>query len=142
MATVTYTLSGDTVNFAFTPTSGTGAHTYRLTFTSGLLTASDTFAGDIEFPPYDISVQGVGAGTSYSFAWTWGTYAEGEYSEIENGTITVEVPSDDPRAATQSQWEDLIDRVKAKSDVVINMTTTDPGEGAATTANTFTAVYQ
>lgn len=142
MATVTYTISGDTVNFEFTPTSGTGAYTYHLTFTSGTLTSTEAFAGDVDFPPYNVSVQGVQEGTSYTFAWSWGTYAEGEYSEIENGTITVEVPEDPPMTAKQSQWEDLIDRIKAKSDVVITMTTTDPGEGAPTTANSFTAVYQ
>jgi len=49
--------------------------------------------------------------------------------------------STDPKIATQGQWEDLATRVKAKSDVVISMTTTDPGEGSALAENNFIAVY-
>ena len=49
--------------------------------------------------------------------------------------------STDPRTATEAQWGDLVDRVKAKSDVQITMTTTDPGEGSPLAANNFVAVY-
>lgn len=51
------------------------------------------------------------------------------------------IPDNTPKTATQTQWEDLAGRIKAKSDVQITMTATDPGEGAATSANTFIAVY-
>ena len=47
----------------------------------------------------------------------------------------------DLKTATQGQWEDLASRVKAKSDVVITMTTTDPGEGSALAANNYIGVY-
>lgn len=53
--------------------------------------------------------------------------------------------SSDPRTATEGQWEDLIDKVKAKANLVdvptITMTTTDPGEGAALADGHFIAVY-
>ena len=46
------------------------------------------------------------------------------------------------KIAPQAQWEDLADRVNAKSDVKITMTTTDPGEGAPLAPNNFIAVYE
>lgn len=53
--------------------------------------------------------------------------------------------SSDPRTATEGQWEDLIDKVKAKANLVdvptIQMTTTDPGEGSALADGHFIAVY-
>lgn len=49
--------------------------------------------------------------------------------------------STDPKTATQGQWEDLATRVKAKSDVVISMTATDPGEGSALAADHYIGVY-
>ncbi len=53
--------------------------------------------------------------------------------------------SSDPRTATEGQWEDLIDKVKDKADLVdvptIQMTTTDPGEGAPLADGHFIAVY-
>lgn len=53
--------------------------------------------------------------------------------------------SSDPRTATEEQWEDLIDKVKGKADLVdvptIQMTTTDPGEGAPLADGHFIAVY-
>lgn len=53
--------------------------------------------------------------------------------------------SSDPKIATEEQWEDLIDKVKDKADLVdvptIQMTTTDPGEGAPLTDGHFIAVY-
>lgn len=51
----------------------------------------------------------------------------------------------DPKMATQEQWEDLADKIQAKAnsaDVpVITMTTVDPGEGASLAENHFIAVY-
>lgn len=56
-------------------------------------------------------------------------------------TATFTTLPDEPRTATESQWVDLANRVKAKSDVQITMTSTDPGEGASLAANNFIAVY-
>lgn len=94
-------------------------------------------------------------------------------------TATFTTLPDEPRTATESQWQDLAARVKAKADAssiptvnnstitvtnngldkgtfttnqatagtvaldypTITMTTTDPGEGAAISANNYVAVY-
>lgn len=51
----------------------------------------------------------------------------------------------DPRIATQGQWEDMIGIIKSKADSSdtpsITMTTTDPGEGAAIGENEYIGVY-
>lgn len=55
----------------------------------------------------------------------------------------------DPRTATQEQWEDMIGIIKSKADSSdiptnvpsITMTTTDPGEGSALAANHYIGVY-
>lgn len=49
--------------------------------------------------------------------------------------------ADEPKVATESMWADLASKVKTKSDVVITMTTTDPGEGSGLAANNYVAVY-
>lgn len=45
----------------------------------------------------------------------------------------------DPKIATQRQWEDLANKVQSKATVL--MTTTDPGEGSALEENHFIGVY-
>ena len=58
----------------------------------------------------------------------------------------VTTSTDDPKVATESQWQDLANRVKAKADSssvpIIAMTTTDPGEGQPLAANHFIGVYE
>lgn len=56
-------------------------------------------------------------------------------------TATFTTLTDEPKTATESQWQDLANRVKAKSDVQITMTSTDPGEGAVLAADNYIAVY-
>lgn len=141
MATVTYTLSGDSVTFAFTPTTPASAHTYQITYTSGTLTGSTSVAGAGEPGPYYTTITGLEGGQTYNFDWDWSYYDEGETIQVEQGSVSVVTPEDTPKTARMSQWEDLATRVKAKSDVVISMTTTDPGEGSALAADHYVGVY-
>lgn len=141
MATVTYTLSGDSVTFAFTPTTAAAAHTYEITYTSGALTGSTTVAGAGEPGPYYTTITGLEGGQTYNFDWTWVYYDEQDPVPVEQGRISVQTPDDTPKTATVSQWQDLADRVKAKSDVDISMTTTDPGEGSILAADHYVGVY-
>lgn len=79
---------------------------------------------------------GLTANTGYTATFT---------SSAGDGTTSFTTKAtgyDDPKTATQEQWQDLVDRIKAKSDVSITMTTTDPGEGSALAANHFIGVYQ
>lgn len=139
MATVTYTLSGDSVTFAFTPTTAAAAHTYEITYTSGTLTGSTTVAGAGEPGPYYTTITGLEGGQTYNFDWTWVYYDEQDPVPVEQGRISVQTPDDTPKTATVSQWQDLADRVKEKAK--ITMTNTDPGEGSALSANNYVAVY-
>lgn len=139
MATVTYTLSGDSVTFAFTPTTAAAAHTYEITYTSGALTGSTTVAGAGEPGPYYTTITGLEGGQTYNFNWTWVYYDEQDPVPVEQGQISVQTPDDTPKTATASQWQDLAARVKEKAK--ITMTNTDPGEGSALSANNYVAVY-
>ena len=82
---------------------------------------------------------------SYTFSsLPSGTYyvtAESDQPQTFVSLQEVVLADNTPRTATQSQWEDLTARIKAKSDVNITMTTTDPGEGSALSANNYIAVY-
>lgn len=139
MPTVTYTLSGDSVTFAFTPTTAAAAHTYEITYTSGTLTGSTTVAGAGEPGPYYTTITGLEGGQTYNFDWTWVYYDDQDPVPVEQGQISVQTPDDTPKTATVSQWQDLADRVKEKAK--ITMTNTDPGEGSALSANNYVAVY-
>lgn len=139
MATVTYTLSGDSVTFAFTPTTAAAAHTYEITYTSGTLTGSTTVAGAGEPGPYYTTITGLEGGQTYNFDWTWVYYDDQDPVPVEQGQISVQTPDDTPKTATVSQWQDLADRVKEKAK--ITMTNTDPGEGSALANNNYVAVY-
>lgn len=141
MATVTYTLSGNSVTFAFTPTSTMVAHTYQITYTSGALTGSTTIAGGGELAPYYTTITGLESGQTYNFSWDWSYNDEGETIQVEQGSVSVVTPEDTPKTARMSQWEDLATRIKAKSDVNITMTTTDPEPGSALAENNFIGVY-
>lgn len=77
-----------------------------------------------------------------------GTYyvtAESDSPQTYVSLQQVVLADDTPKTATQSQWEDLAARVKAKADPsdipTITMTTTDPGEGSPLAENNFVAVY-
>ena len=139
MATVTYTLSGDSVTFAFTPTTAAAAHTYEITYTSGTLTGSTTVAGAGEPGPYYTTITGLEGGQTYNFDWTWVYYDEQDPVPVEQGQISVQTPDDTPKTATVSQWQDLAARVKEKAK--ITMTNVDPGEGSALAENNYVAVY-
>lgn len=82
---------------------------------------------------------------SYTFSsLPSGTYyvtAESDQPQTFVSLQEVALADNTPRTATQSQWEDLAARVKAKSDVQITMTNTDPGEGSALAENNYVAVY-
>lgn len=125
-----------------------------------------TLTGDSAFsttPRYRFKIYSDSAGTQLVTSSGWITLSEASatitytVASINSGTYYVTAESDDPqtfvslqevvladntpRTATQSQWEDLTARIKAKSDVNITMTTTDPGEGSALAANNYIAVY-
>lgn len=80
------------------------------------------------------SFSGLTPSTAYTASVTGGSTFSVTFSTKSTGY-------DDPRTATQEQWEDLATRVKAKSDVVITMTTTDPGEGSILAADHYVGVY-
>lgn len=89
-------------------------------------------SGDTEI---DFSLSSVSPGIYYAQAYS-------DAPETLTSIILADLRDMTPKIATQAQWEDLADRVKAKSDVKITMTTTDPGEGVALAANNFIAVYE
>ena len=140
-----------------TPTVGTDSATLPFTLDSAVTdgpyegTASATGGGttktgdvtvDANSTTGEIVFTGLSAGTTYTIAHgdIDVTYGGNDQSLSHTGT-SFTTASDEPRTATESQWQDLAARVKAKSDVQITMTTTDPGEGSALTANNYVAVY-
>ena len=142
MATVTYTISGTTATMSFTATNPMAGHpAYRISYSNGGTvlgyTDVDSVSGSY---PIETELANLAEGASYNLTWTWAYYDEGDYVTVETGTVQVDVPDNTPRTATQSQWEDLIARVK--NSATITMTTTDPGEGAPLAENHFVAVYQ
>lgn len=73
-----------------------------------------------------------------------GSYYAQAYSDAPadlTSIVVIELVDNTPKTATVSQWQDLANRVKAKSDVQITMTSTDPGEGAVLAADNYIAVY-
>lgn len=112
-------------------------------------------------PLYRFKIYSDDAGTQLVTGSGWITLSEASttitytVASINPGTYYVTAESDDPetyislqqvvladntpKTATQSQWEDLVTKVKAKP--TITMTSTDPGEGSALAANNFIAVY-
>ena len=82
------------------------------------------------------NLTGLVASTTYTLAAS-SSMSPGPTSQ----TFTTQATGyNDPRTATQSQWEDLINRVK--NSTTVTMTTTDPGEGASIGANELIGVYQ
>lgn len=94
---------------------------------AGAVTESSPTTGTVSF-------SGLNPGTTY-------TVTDGNNNTL--GTFTT--VTNDPKVATESQWEDLAARVKAKADAssvpTFTMTSTDPGEGSTLAANNYVAVY-
>lgn len=140
-----------------TPTVGTDSATLPFTLDSavsdgpyvGTVSATgggETKTGDVTVDANstagEIVFTGLSAGTTYTIAQgeidiTYG----GNDQSLAHGGISFTTASDEPKTATESQWRDLANRVKAKSDVQITMTSTDPGEGSPLAANNYIAVY-
>lgn len=178
-----------------TPTVGTDSATLPFTLDSAVSdgpyvgTASATGGGQTKTGDVTVNAnsatgeivfEGLSAGTTYTIAQgeidiTYG----GNDQSLAHGGISFTTASDEPRTATESQWQDLVARIKAKADAssiptvnnstitvtnngldkgtfttnqatagtvaldypTITMTTTDPGEGSALSANNYVAVY-
>lgn len=85
-------------------------------------------------------------GLTPSTTYTAAANIAGFVPTIPGGTFTTEpIGYNNPKVATQDQWQDLASRVKAKADSsdvpTITMTSTDPGEGSPLAANHYVAVY-
>lgn len=140
-----------------TPTVGADSATLPFTLDSAVSdgpyvgTASATGGGETKTGDVTVNANsatgeivftGLSTGTTYTIAQgeidiTYG----GNDQSLAHGGISFTTASDEPKTATESQWRDLAARVKAKSDVQITMTNTDPGEGSALPANNYVAVY-
>lgn len=113
--------------------------TYALTISTGGTTVfTDSIidpgmsAGDVVTTP----VTGLTANTAYSV-----TFTEAGNNVADPITFTTKkIGYDEPRTATQEQWEDLAARIKQAP--VITMTSTDPGEGVPLAENNFIAYYE
>lgn len=112
--------------------------TYTLAVSAGSTTV---FTDSIVDPGMDAGdtvttpLTGLTANTTYSV-----TFAEVGNDVADPITFTTKKTGyDEPRTATQEQWDDLASRVKQTP--IITMTTVDPGEGATIGENEFIAVY-
>lgn len=105
--------------------------------TGGATAGSTTISSAAPGSSVDAIIAGLSASTTYTI-----TATESGTQEADSITATTKASGyNDPKTATQEQWEDLTARIKAKSDVDITMTTTDPGEGATLAENNYIAVY-
>ena len=99
--------------------------------TGGIASATTNASGVASFT-------GLAPSTSYTASVTSGNTFTTTFTTKATGY-------DNPKTATQEQWENLATRIKAKanaSDVpTITMTNVDPGEGSALLANNYIAVY-
>lgn len=89
----------------------------------------------------ELVIEGLEEGTLAIPAGTTWTESSPAMDMETTNSFTLTVLPDNPKIATDSQWADLASRVKAKSDVTITMTDTDPGEGSALAENNYVAVY-
>lgn len=103
---------------------------------SGTVVGSATVTTGAEGESVNATIMGLSPSTTYTI-----TGKINESPAATSITASTTAPSSDPRTATESQWQDLATRVKAKSDVQITMTSTDPGEGAVLAADNYIAVY-
>ena len=132
----TLTLTSDT-DFSTTPRyrfkvySDSGGST--LVTNSGWITLSEASA------TITYTISSISAGTYY-------VTAESDTPETFVSLQQVAFTDNTPKTATQTQWEDLATRIKAKADSAdiptITMTNVDPGEGSALAANNFIGVYE
>lgn len=126
--------------------AGTATTNYSSTTVDTLVIKKDSSSGEtVQTVNFSIP-SGTQTGQTVSVNVT-GLKSNTTYAAVLSGTgytvsTTFQTTVDTTkRSATQTQWEDLADRVKAKSDVKITMTDTDPGEGAALAADSFIGVY-
>lgn len=103
---------------------------------SGTVVSSATVTTGAEGESVNAIIMGLSPSTTYTI-----TGKINESPAAASITASTTAPSSDPKTATESQWQDLANRVKAKSDVQITMANTDPGEGSALAANNYVAVY-
>ena len=120
-----------------TASTGTSGETFTVAAeASGTVVSSATVTTGAEGESVNAIIMGLSPSTTYTI-----TGKINESPEAASITASTTAPSSDPRTATEAQWQDLAARVKAKSDVQITMTNTDPGEGSALAANNYVAVY-
>lgn len=120
-----------------TASTGTSGETFTVAAeVSGTVISSATVTTGAEGESVNATIMGLSPSTTYTI-----TGKINESPAATSITASTTAPSSDPRTATESQWQDLANRVKAKSDVQITMTSTDPGEGAVLAADNYIAVY-
>lgn len=111
--------------------AGAGAQDFKIYASDGTTVVKTISSSDAGWDASDITVTGLTPGTSYI----------AKLDDDPTSTASFTTLTDDPKVATESMWADLASRVKAKSDVAITMTTTDPGEGSALAADHYVGVY-
>jgi len=120
-----------------TASTGTSGETFTVAAeVSGTVISSATVTTGAEGESVNATITGLSPSTTYTI-----TGKINESPAATSITASTTAPSSDPRTATEAQWQDLANRVKAKSDVQITMTSTDPGEGAVLAADNYIAVY-
>lgn len=120
-----------------TASTGTSGETFTVAAeVSGTVISSATVTTGAEGESVNATIMGLSPSTTYTI-----TGKINESPAATSITASTTAPSSDPKTATESQWQDLANRVKAKSDVQITMTSTDPGEGAVLAADNYIAVY-
>lgn len=120
-----------------TASTGTSGETFTVAAeVSGTVVSSATVTTGAEGESVNATIMGLSPSTTYTI-----TGKINESPAATSITASTTAPSSDPKTATEAQWQDLANRVKAKSDVQITMTSTDPGEGAVLAENNYVAVY-
>ena len=120
-----------------TASTGTSGETFTVAAeVSGTVISSATVTTGAEGESVNAIIMGLSPSTTYTI-----TGKINETPEAASITASTTAPSSDPKTATEAQWQDLANRVKAKSDVNITMTTTDPGEGSILAADHYVGVY-
>ena len=120
-----------------TASTGTSGETFTVAAeVSGTVVSSATVTTGAEGESVNAIIMGLSPSTTYTI-----TGKINESPAATSITASTTAPSSDPKTATEAQWQDLANRVKAKSDVQITMTNTDPGEGSALAEDHYVAVY-
>lgn len=140
----TPTVGADSATLPFTLDSAVTAGPYVgiVSATGGGETKTGNVTVDANSTAGEIVFTGLSVGTTYTIAQgnIEVTYGGNDRTLAHEG-ISFTTASNEPKIATEIQWQDLAAKVKAKSDVVITMTTTDPGEGSPLAANHFIGVF-